>query len=108
MRCVSTCFGCVARLQTRYKLLLHCPPGDKPTQNNQKTHSLRDLQAARQSAGRGRTGCQYCPHPVFDHRSRQHPARHILSDAPAMRCGLARGQGRGFLVLNRSICKEHS
>ena len=76
MHSVSTCFDCRERLQKRYKLLLHCAPGYKPTQNNQETHSLRGLQAAREGAGRGRTGCQHHPYPVFDHSHRQqHPAR---------------------------------
>ncbi len=91
MCCVSTCFG-----------------GYKPTQNNPEKHSLRGLQAARQSAGRGRTGCQHPPYPVFDHSHRQHPAQHTPSGVPAVWCSRARGQGRGFLVLNRPTCKEHS
>lgn len=109
MHCVSTCFDDRERLQKRYKLLLHCAPGYKPTQNNQETHSLRGLQTARQGAGRGRTGCQHHPYPVFDHSHRQqHPARHTLNGVPAGWCGRARGRDRGFLVLNRPICKEHS
>lgn len=110
MRCVSTCFGSPLRLQKRYKLLLHCAPGYKPTQNNQEIHSLRGLPTARKCAGRGRAVCQHFLHPGLVHSKQQHPARGniVNNDVPAAGCGRLRGQSQGFLVRNRPISKEHS
>ncbi len=110
MRYVSTCFGSAARLQKRYKLLLHCAPGYKLTQNNQEIHSLRGLPTARECAGRGRTGCQHSLHPGFDHSKQQHPARGTIltNDVSATGCGRPRGQSQEFLARNRPISKEHS
>lgn len=98
-----------SRLQKRYNVLLHCRTGYNPIQNYQETHSQRGLPAARVRAERGRTARQRLllwpatiPPTSF---ARKAPR---CSGAPFVQCGRARGASRGFLVCNRSICKEHS
>lgn len=111
MCCAFHCFSSRSRLQKGYKLLLHCAPGYKPTQNNQEIHSLRGLPTTRDYAGRGRTGCQHSLDPGFSHRKQQqHPMQDTIamSDVSVAVRGCSRGWSRGFLVRNRPISKEHS
>jgi hypothetical protein len=97
-----------ARLQKRYIVLLHCPAGYNPIQNYQKTHSQRGLPAARVRAERGCTVRQrLLLWPAIPLTSLA-PKVPRCSGAPFVPCGRALGASQGFLVRNRSICKEHS
>ena len=97
-----------ARLQKRYIVLLHCPAGYNPIQNYQETHSQRGLPAARVRAERGRTVRQrLLSWPAIPPTSLA-PKVPRCGGAPFVQCGRAPGASQGFLVRNRSICKEHS
>lgn len=89
------------RLQKRYKVLLHCGPGNMPIQNHQEIHSQRGLHAARASAGRGRgAGRQRLSLPAHPFRVFHdlHAPHAALSAALAMLCGCGREPGCGLLV----------